>query len=66
MIDLATNYPDAVAFDATLVCQAAQELRAFGWYRKRDCDHSFILMRHCFCESKPKAADHCRTPKTWP
>jgi hypothetical protein len=31
MIDLATNYPNAIALDASFVCQAAQELRAFGW-----------------------------------
>jgi hypothetical protein len=31
MIDLATNYPNVIALDASFVCQAAQELRAFGW-----------------------------------
>jgi hypothetical protein len=31
MIDLATNYPDAIALDASFVCQPAQEFRAFGW-----------------------------------
>jgi hypothetical protein len=31
MIDLATNYPHAIALDAGFVCQAAQEVRTFSW-----------------------------------
>ena len=31
ILDLAANYSDAITLGTGLVCQAAQEFRAFGW-----------------------------------